>query len=106
VFTVLLVRLRVKSSAMWRYFCLACILLGAQAYVIPLRKPLAKRFTTTVKFDRRRQLFEVAPGSYGVSTVGWDNFGRVPHDDWLFTNYRLTNPNILKRSFVEVVRDS
>lgn len=34
---------------------------------------------------------------------GWDMFGRVPHDDWLFTNWRLTDPDLLKRSIVESV---
>ena len=35
---------------------------------------------------------------------GWDVFGRVPHDDWLFTNWRLTDPDLLKRSIVESVQ--
>ena len=34
---------------------------------------------------------------------GWDLFGRVPHDDWLFSTYRLTNPNILRQSFTEAL---
>ena len=33
----------------------------------------------------------------------WDMYGRVPYDDWLFTTSRLADPNLLKRSFVEVV---
>ena len=32
-----------------------------------------------------------------------DLYGRVPYDDWLFANWRLTDPNLLKRSFVECV---
>lgn len=35
---------------------------------------------------------------------GWDLYGRVPFDDWIFSTARLTNPEILKRSIVEVVR--
>lgn len=35
--------------------------------------------------------------------VGWDLFGRVPHDEWLFTNKALTNPDLLKRTFLEAV---
>ena len=35
---------------------------------------------------------------------GWDLYGRVPHDDWLFTNWRLTDPNLLKRSLAECIR--
>lgn len=34
---------------------------------------------------------------------GWDLFGRVPHDDWIFTTWRLTDPSLLKRSLVESV---
>jgi hypothetical protein len=30
-------------------------------------------------------------------------FGRVPCDDWLFTPRRLSDPNLLKRSFAESV---
>mmetsp|Transcript_708 Transcript_708/g.817 ORF Transcript_708/g.817 Transcript_708/m.817 type:complete len:275 (+) Transcript_708:121-945(+) len=35
--------------------------------------------------------------------VGWDLFGRVPHDEWLFTNKALTSPDLLKRTFLEAV---
>lgn len=35
---------------------------------------------------------------------GWDLYGRMPHDDWFFTNWRLTDPNLLKRSLVECVK--
>ena len=34
---------------------------------------------------------------------GWDLFGRVPNDDWLFSNWRLTDPNILKQTFTEAL---
>jgi hypothetical protein len=34
---------------------------------------------------------------------GWDLFGRVPYDDWLFTNRKLLDPNLLRRSMVEAV---
>jgi len=37
--------------------------------------------------------------------VGWDLFGRVPYDDWMFSNWVLTDPNLLKRSFVEAITD-
>ena len=37
------------------------------------------------------------------STTYWDLYGRVPYDDWLFTTSHLTNPDLLKRSFVEAV---
>ena len=40
----------------------------------------------------------------GIGARGWDLFGRVPYDESLFTTFRLTDPNILKRSFAEAVR--
>ena len=33
-------------------------------------------------------------------------YGRVPYDDYLFSTWRLTDPNILKRSLPEVVSKS
>ena len=36
---------------------------------------------------------------------GWDLFGRVPHDEWLFTTRALTEKNLLKRSFLESVNE-
>ena len=44
-----------------------------------------------------------AAAAAGVN--GWDLYGRMPHDDWLFSNWILTDPDLLKRSFVETVRD-
>jgi hypothetical protein len=35
---------------------------------------------------------------------GWDLYGRVPNDDWLFSNWRLTDPCLLKRSLTETVK--
>lgn len=35
---------------------------------------------------------------------GWDLYGRVPCDDFLFSTARLANPDLLKRSFAEAVR--
>jgi hypothetical protein len=36
-------------------------------------------------------------------TGSWGLYGRVPHDDWLFTTARLASPSLLKRSIVEAV---
>lgn len=44
-----------------------------------------------------------AVASGGNAIKGWDLYGRVPNDEWLFGNYALTDPNLLKRSFVETV---
>ncbi len=35
--------------------------------------------------------------------MGWDLFGRVPYDDWLFSTSRLIRPDLLRRSYVEAV---
>lgn len=34
---------------------------------------------------------------------GWDLYGRVPYDDWLFSNDKLLDPNLLRPSFVEAI---
>lgn len=34
---------------------------------------------------------------------GVDLYGRMPYDEWLFSNSRLVDPKILKRSFVETI---
>lgn len=34
---------------------------------------------------------------------GWDLYGRVPHDDWLFTTWRLTSPNMLRSTMTEAI---
>lgn len=49
-------------------------------------------------------------GAWPVSAVqtplvaaGWDLYGRVPHDEWLFATHKLVDKDILKKSFVEAV---
>jgi len=34
---------------------------------------------------------------------GWDLYGRVPYDDWLFSTWALTSKNLLKQSLTEIV---
>jgi hypothetical protein len=34
---------------------------------------------------------------------GWDNFGRVPLDEWIFETNNLLNPDLLKLSYLESV---
>lgn len=36
---------------------------------------------------------------------GWDLYGRVPYDNWLFSSWRLTDPDLLKQSFAEAVSE-
>jgi hypothetical protein len=38
-----------------------------------------------------------------IALKGWDLYGRVPYDDFLFTNDKLLDPNFLRKSFVESV---
>ena len=45
------------------------------------------------------------PGS-SIPTKGWDLYGRVPHDDFLFSTSALISSKLLKRSIVEAVRFS
>ena len=44
------------------------------------------------------------PRVVASSTVnGWDLYGRVPYDDWLFSTWKLTDKNLLRRSLTEKV---
>lgn len=44
-----------------------------------------------------------ASAASDVAIRGFDLFGRMPYDDFLFSTSRLVDPNLLKRSFVETV---
>jgi hypothetical protein len=44
-----------------------------------------------------------AVGGVKRKVHGIDLYGRMPHDGWLFSTWTLTDPNLLKRSFVETV---
>lgn len=46
---------------------------------------------------------KIVHAASAVKVNGWDIYGRVPYDDWLFTNWKLTNPDLYKRSLAEVV---
>ncbi len=37
------------------------------------------------------------------SVSGSSLYGRMPYDDWMFTNWRLTDPNLLRRTYAEAV---
>jgi hypothetical protein len=65
-------------------------------------------FLPTLLLNSRRAAAAAAPLLTVVTPVlksvkGWDLFGRVPHDDWLFTTRALTDKSLLKRSFLESV---
>ena len=38
-----------------------------------------------------------------LNPSGWDLFGRVPFDDFLFSTWQLTEPNLLRRTMQEAV---
>lgn len=41
-----------------------------------------------------------------IETIkGWDLYGRVPNDDWLFNTWRLTDPSFYKRSLAETLKE-
>ena len=50
-----------------------------------------------------RGVKNAAAGVSSGGIKGWDLYGRVPNDDFLFSNYHLTDPNLLKRSYVETI---
>ncbi|RYH26033.1 hypothetical protein EON65_14905 [archaeon] len=49
---------------------------------------------------------KVSAAAAKSSIKGWDLYGRVPFDDWLFSTERLINPNLLKKSYVEAVSNT
>lgn len=60
----------------------------------------------TALFTSLFSLFSLRLSSASAVVKGvnvYDLYGRVPHDNWLFTTWRLTDPNLLKRSYVECV---
>jgi len=59
---------------------------------------LFSSLTTMFLFGRR-----VFAKGFSNKSSGWDLYGRVPYDDWLFSTWALSDPNLLKRSFVEAV---
>jgi hypothetical protein len=44
-----------------------------------------------------------ARAAFGSAIRGWDLYGRVPYDDWLFKTENLISSDLLKRSYVEAV---
>eukprot|EP00981_Chlorochromonas_danica_P012213 scaffold4658_cov229-Ochromonas_danica.AAC.4 len=72
---------------------------GVKRLARPLLPLLAAIFLGT------RTALAAASAALPKRHVGWDLYGRVPYDDWLFKTDRLLDPNLLKRSFVEAVRE-
>jgi len=49
-------------------------------------------------------IFPFSRAASAASAIkGFDLYGRIPYDDWLFSTGRLIDPNLLKRSFVETI---
>lgn len=55
-----------------------------------------------VAVAKPKQALAAVGGSSGLMK-GWDIYGRIPHDNWLYSMWTLTDPNLLKRSIVESV---
>ena len=76
----------------------------SKLFNIALFKHLTILLSTILLFTK--QAFAASStAAYKSSTAsnGWDIYGRVPYDDWLFSTWRLTDPNLLRRSYVECV---
>lgn len=62
-------------------------------------------FTFFLAFvHKTKSVFAKMKGN-SLTARGWDLYGRVPNDDFLFTTGKLADPNLLRRSFVETVVD-
>lgn len=84
-----------KYSAICAIFLSTLLLNSRSALASTLRNPRSALTST---------LAAAVPVLKSASVKGWDLFGRVPHDDWLFTTRALTDKSLLKRSFLESVR--
>jgi hypothetical protein len=71
-----------------------------RSWVAKLSAVVAAVLAALVTIPTKAQASAIATAS---KVKGWDLFGRVPHDEWMFTTWRLTDPGLLKRSIVESV---
>ncbi len=75
----------------------SCISHGSNSILFQ-RNAITKTRTSTAT-----SAVSVGSDSCGSDIKGWDLYGRVPYDDWLFSNWKLTDPNILRPSLAEAV---
>lgn len=67
------------------------------------KNQIIKRFTSFIVYVAAFFTGTTKALAKDLSVTGWDLFGRVPYDNFLFKTSVLTNPNFLKRSFIETV---
>ena len=48
-------------------------------------------------------LFTPISKAAAATIKGYDLYGRMPYDEWLFATSRLVDPNLLKRSYPEII---
>ena len=73
------------------------ILISAGVLLIGCKNVLANSIPNLLKKD------SASFGKINLNIKGWDLYGRVPFDDFLFQTSNLIDPYLLKRSFVEAV---
>lgn len=71
---------------------------GVVAYLLKRRLVAFPATLTAVLFS-----FSGTVSAASSFAKGFDLFGRIPYDDWLFSTVRLVDANLLKRSFVETI---
>lgn len=82
---------------------------GGSRGLVSREKPLIGRLMRKVAMGLAAVMLAFVRGvknaaaDTGSAIKGWDLYGRVPNDDFLFSTYALTDPNLLKRSFVETI---
>jgi hypothetical protein len=77
-------------------------LLGCMSYVVRRNRqtPISVNLADISKMFKE---LSKRSTNKAVNTDMIDIYGRVPYDDFLFTNWKLTDPDLLRRSFPEAV---
>jgi hypothetical protein len=77
-------------------------LLGCMSYVVRRNRqtPISVNLADISKMFKE---LSKRSTNKAVNTDMIDVYGRVPYDDFLFTNWKLTDPDLLRRSFPEAV---
>lgn len=73
---------------------------GRSSVILPSFQRKLHPSSTRLNAFWNRQPVTLAPTNENERLL----FGRVPFDDWMFTNWKLTDPNLYKRTYLESVR--
>ena len=71
---------------------------GVVAYLLKRRHVVFPAVIASVLLS-----FSKAVSAASSFVKGFDLYGRIPYDDWLFSTVRLVDADLLKRSFVETI---